>query len=303
VTTIAFLGLGAMGRPMAANLVAAGFTVRIWNRSPGRAAGLAGAVPCPTPRAAADGASFAITMLADDAAVEEVTLGADGLLPGLAAGGTHIGMSTVSLAATRRLVRAHGAAGQGYVAAPVLGRPEAAQARQLWIIAGGPASARAMAAPLFAALGQGTIALENAEEAALAKLIANFMIVATVEALGEALVLAEKGGLDPERMLGLLTGTLFNTPVYRGYGSRVARTEFLPAGFTMPLARKDVGLMLQAAEEVGAPIPLARLVQERIAEAVRRNREAYDLAGFVSVIREEAGLGERRELVSPPASE
>jgi 3-hydroxyisobutyrate dehydrogenase-like beta-hydroxyacid dehydrogenase len=291
---VGFLGLGAMGFPMAANLVAAGFEVRAWNRSPARAEALTGARAARTPRDAAVGAEFVVTMLSDDAAVEAVTDGPEGLLAGLAPGAVHIGMSTVSLAVTRRLVRLHAERERGYIAAPVFGRPDAARAHQLWIVPGGDPETVRRADPLFGALGQGTFPQPAAEQAVLAKLAGNFLIGATIEALGEALALAEKGGLDPERLLGMLTATLFGSPVVRAYGGRIARTEFTPPGFALPLARKDFRLIQEAAREQGVPMPLAELVADRLTEALRVGREGYDFAGFASVIREQAGLAERR---------
>jgi 3-hydroxyisobutyrate dehydrogenase-like beta-hydroxyacid dehydrogenase len=293
-TTVAFLGLGAMGMPMAMNLIAAGHRVRAWNRSRSRAETLVGATAAATPREAATGAEFAITMLADDRAVEAVTYGPDGVLVGLAPEAVHLGMSTVSLAATRRLAAAHADQGRVYVAAPVFGRPDAARAGQLWIVPGGPADAVSRAAPLFTALGQGTFPMPGQVDAALAKLIGNFLIGAMIEALGEALVLAEKGGLDPEQVLAMLTGTLFGAPVYRSYGSRIARTEFTPAGFAVPLARQDFRLVLEAAQEIEVSMPVGELVLERLTETIRLGRDQYDFAGLASVIREEAGLSERR---------
>ncbi len=292
--TIGFLGAGAMGAPMAANLVAGGFAVRVWNRSPARAEAIAGATVAATPREAATGAEFVVTMLADDAAVEAVTFGGDGLLAGLGPAAVHVGMSTISVAATRRLAAAHADQGRSFVAAPVFGRPDAAVAKLLWVVPGGDAASVARCAPLFAALGQGTFPMAGAEQAALAKLAGNFLIGATIEALGEALVLAEKGGLDPEQLLALLTGTLFNAPIYRNYGPRIAKTEFTPAGFALPLALKDFRLILEAARDAGTPMPLAELVQDRLSEALRQGREDHDFAGLVTVIREEAGLPARR---------
>ncbi len=294
MTTVAFLGLGAMGAPMAESLVAAGFTVRAWNRSVERTRSLAGVIPCRTPREAVTGAEFAITMLADDAAVEAVTFGADGLLAGLGGDAIHLGMSTVSVAAVRRLETAHREQGRSFVAAPVFGRPEAAKARQLWIVPGGEAEAISRAAPVFAALGQGNFPLPTAEQAALAKLAGNFLIGATIEALGESLTLVEKGGMDPEQFLSIMTGTLFGTPIFRNYGARIARTEFTPPGFALPLARKDFRLILQAAEGLEAPMPLAELVLDRLDQAIRRGREGHDFAGLASVIRENAGLSGTR---------
>ena len=292
--TLAFLGLGQMGAPMARNLAAAGFTVRVWNRTAARAGQIEGGVACATPKAAAEGAGMVITMLADDSAVESVTFGSDGLLAGLAAGGLHLGMSTISVALSRRLTETHTAARRQFVAAPVFGRPEAAAAAKLWIVPGGAAADLARAAPVFQALGQGVFPMPTAFQANLAKLLGNFLIGATVEALGEALAVAEKGGLDPERLLAMLTGTIFGSPIVIGYGGRIARTEFVPAGFALPLGLKDVNLALAAANELQAPLPLATLVRERLMTALERGRAHYDWGGFASVIREAAGLPERR---------
>ncbi len=288
--TVAFLGLGAMGAPMAANLLAAGFPVRLWNRTRSKLKDWSGAQTATTPRAAAEGAAVVITMLADDAAVEAVTFGPDGVLAGLGPDATHVGMSTVSVACTRRLVEAHAARDCHYVAAPVFGRPEAARARQLWIVAGGPSECLARLEPVFEVLGQGVFALDEAPRAALLKLVGNFLIGAMIEALGEALALAERGGLDPERVVEILGESLFPTPVFRGYGARIARTEFEPAGFALPLALKDFGLIRAAAEEAGVPMPLGELVRSRLEESRRRGRDHFDFAGLAALVREAAGL-------------
>ncbi|HEX5817580.1 MAG TPA: NAD(P)-binding domain-containing protein, partial [Gemmatimonadales bacterium] len=167
---IAVLGLGQMGRPMARNLVDAGFAVRTWNRSGG---GVPGATDCPTIAEAVREADVAITMLSEDAAVEAVTFGEGRLLSEMRSGALHLGMSTISVALAGRLADAHRAAGQGFVAAPGFGRPDAAVARQLWIVPGGePAHLQALA-PVFAALGQGTFPMPGARQATLAKLCGN----------------------------------------------------------------------------------------------------------------------------------
>jgi 3-hydroxyisobutyrate dehydrogenase-like beta-hydroxyacid dehydrogenase len=293
-TTVGFLGLGAMGAPMASNLIGAGFTVRAWNRSAAKVAALTGAVACRSPREAAEGSAFVITMLADDASVEAVTVGADGILAGLAPNATHIGMSTISVAATKKFAEMHVRAGCNFVAAPVFGRPEAARAHMLWIVPGGEARLIERADPLFKAMGQGTFPQATAEQAALAKLAGNFLIGATIEMIGEALALAEKGGLDPEALMGMLGGTLFGSPVFKNYGARIARTEFVPPGFTVALARKDFRLIQEAAADGKVPMPLADLVATRLSDAVRLGRGEYDFAGMATVIRESAGLGERR---------
>jgi 3-hydroxyisobutyrate dehydrogenase-like beta-hydroxyacid dehydrogenase len=289
---IGFIGLGRMGRPMAANLVAAGFTVRTWNRTPGKAP--AGAVECRSPREVAEQCAIVATMLADDAALEQVTFGDGGLLAGLRRGGIHVSMSTISVALSRKLREAHSAAGQGYVAAPVFGRPEAAQKKQLWIVCGGEQKDLAACERLFTALGRGTFTVAEAPQANVVKLIGNFLIATTIESLGEATAVAEKAGLDPTRLVEFFGGTMFASTVFTGYGARVAATEFEPAGFAMPLALKDVTLALQAGQELRAPLPMASLLRDRLLAALARGRDGWDWSGLTSVAREEAGLPPRR---------
>ncbi len=290
----AFLGLGAMGLPMARNLVQAGFEVRVWNRTASKTREVSGAKPAPTPAAACNGADVAVSMLADDAAVEATVLGADGVLAGLRAGAIHISSSTISLALCRKLVETHAAAGVGFVAAPVFGRPEAAAAKQLWVVPGGSQRDVDRCAPVFAAVGQGTFPLDSAPHASLAKLLGNFMIASTIEMLGESLAAAEKAGLDPSRFLGVMTGTLFGSPLVQRYGQLIADTAFEPAGFQLPLGLKDMRLALEAGEELHAPLPLANLVREHMLTALAKGRERFDWSGFASAIRESAGLSPLR---------
>jgi 3-hydroxyisobutyrate dehydrogenase-like beta-hydroxyacid dehydrogenase len=291
--TVGFCGLGSMGRPMAANLVAAGFTIRAWNRSRGKVP--QGAQECDTPRDAATGARIVVTMLADDAAVQSVVLGENGLLAGLREGGIHLGMSTISTALSQRLYEAHKAARQQFVAAPVFGRPDAAEARKLRIVPGGDEAAVAQCKPIFDALGEGTFPMGTAVQASLAKLCGNFMIASLIEAFGEAFALAEKSGMDPVRLQETLGKILFaNAPLPTGYGSRIAATQFEPAGFAMPLGFKDISLALRAAEDLRVPMPLASLIKNNIVAALAKGREKWDWGGLVSSIREAAGLPPRR---------
>lgn len=280
---------------MARNLVQAGFEVRVWNRTAAKTRDVPGARPAATPAAACAGAEFAVSMLADDTAVEGTVLGPDGALAGLAGGSLHIGASTISVALCRRLAAAHAAKGVGYVAAPVFGRPDAAAARQLWIVPGGAPAEVERCSPVFSALGQGTFPMGSAPQATLAKLLGNFMIASTIEMLGESLAVAEKAGLEPAQLLNMLTGTLFGAPVFKRYGQLVADTAFEPAGFYLPLGLKDVNLALGAGEELRVPLPLGSLVRDRMLTALARGRERFDWSGFASVIREAAGLAPVRE--------
>jgi 3-hydroxyisobutyrate dehydrogenase-like beta-hydroxyacid dehydrogenase len=144
-------------------------------------------------------------------------------------------------------------------------------------------------------MGQAIFPFPTPEQAALAKLAGNFLIGATIESVAESLALAEKGGIDPTAMLALLTGTIFGSPVVKNYGGKVARTEFTPPGFALPLAQKDFRLIREAAREAGVPMPIADLVADRLDRTVQAGRSDHDFAGFATVIREDAGLPPHRK--------
>ncbi|HEY7376166.1 MAG TPA: NAD(P)-dependent oxidoreductase [Polyangia bacterium] len=288
--TIAFVGLGQMGRQMAERLANAGFSLRVWNRTRARADGLANAQVLDSARAAAAGADLVLTSLADDRAVREVVLGDDGVIAGLAAGGVHVGMSTISLRLAGELAQAHAARGQQFVAAPVLGRPDAAARGELWILTGGDDAAIAQATPALACLGQGQLRVGDARQAALAKLVANFMIAGTIELLAEATTLGEKGGIAPPALIDLLTKTIFGSPIVKGYGGRIAAGQFRPAGFAVPLGLKDVELALEAGHDLRAPLPVASVARDHLIAALARGRADWDWGALATVVREAAGL-------------
>jgi 3-hydroxyisobutyrate dehydrogenase-like beta-hydroxyacid dehydrogenase len=293
-TTVAFLGLGNMGRPMAVNLAAAGFSLRLWNRTPGKGAGIGGARELSTPREAAQGAALAVTMLADDAALEATVLGDDGLAQGLAEGAVHVGCSTISPALARKLTALHAARKQRYVSAPVFGRPDAAAARQLFVVPGGDAAALEGCRPLFAALGQTGAAVPRPEQANLIKLVGNFFIASMIEMMGEGLALAEKAGLDPKAVIELLGETRIGSPILKGYGAMIASTKFEPPLFGLPLGLKDVTLALEAGRELQAPLPLASMLRDHFLAALAKGREKWDWSGVTSIVRENAGLSPTR---------
>lgn len=284
---IAFLGLGGMGQPMARNLVQAGFDVRTWNRSGGS---VEGAMSCRTIEDAVRPADVAVTMLSEDGALRAVTLGDGKVVSVLRRGGIHVGMSTISVALASELATIHAERGQRFVNAPVFGRPDAAAARKLWIVPGGAAADIEALAPLFAALGQGTFVMPGAAQSALAKLCGNFMIAGTLELLGETLVLGEKGGIAPDRLLSMLTGTLFGSLVVQRYGGMIARKEFTPPCFAMALGLKDMRLVLQAGDGLEVPLPLGDLLKTRFLQAMAQGKGDLDWSGVTTVIRESAGL-------------
>jgi 3-hydroxyisobutyrate dehydrogenase-like beta-hydroxyacid dehydrogenase len=291
---IGFIGLGSMGAAIARNLLASGHDVCVFNRSPARTEPLrdAGAAVAASPAQAARSADVVFTMVADDAAIASVTFGDAGIVTGLRPGALHVSMSTIGVATAQDLAARHHAAGLGFVSAPVFGRPDSAARRELFIMAAGADPHLNVALPLLAELGQ-SVGIVGTEpwQANLVKLIGNFMLTVVVETLGEACAVAGKAGVDPLRVVELLTSSIFNAPPYRNYGPSVAAQRFQPAGFALPLAQKDNRLMLEAAEALGIALPLASLVHDRFLAARSRGfGPEHDLAALAQGALADAGL-------------
>jgi len=292
-TEIGIIGLGAMGAPIAANLAAAGYKLRVYNRTASKADGLVttGATLVERPGDAALAGGVAITMLADDAALESVTLGAGGLAERLGRGGIHISMSTVSPATTRRLAEYHAAAGNTLIAAPVFGRPDAAKAKRLWVVCSGPAAQKTAIRPLLEAVGQAILDFgEEPGAANVAKLVGNFLIAANLEAMSEAFAMAEKQGVERTAVADMLAKTLFACPIYQGYGKAIAEKRFTPVGFRMRLGLKDVELALRTAEEVTMGLPIASLVRDRFLANLAKGRGDMDWSAIALGVLDDAGL-------------
>ena len=288
---IGFIGLGNMGSGMAANLLSAGHDVGVFNRSPGKAAALTerGAIAAPTIAAVCD-AEVVVTMLADDTAVEAVSFGAGGIIESLAAGAVHVSASTISVALAERLTAAHADAAQAFVSAPVFGRPEAAAAAKLFVVAAGPADQITSLQPVFEALGQRTFAVSDEPKIAnLVKLSGNFLIASMIESLGEAMALVGKAGVNRQAFLELLTSTLFDAPAYRIYGGLLADEQFEPAGFAAHLGLKDARLMLAAGEQLEVPLPVASLIRDRFLTLLAGGGRDLDWAALGAVATWEAG--------------
>jgi 3-hydroxyisobutyrate dehydrogenase-like beta-hydroxyacid dehydrogenase len=288
---VGFIGLGHMGSAMAANLLAAGHGLTVYNRTAAKAEPLVsqGAHLANTPGEAARGA-VAVTMLADDHAVEEAVFGRDGLLATLATGAIHVSMSTISLALAERLEAAHHEKGQEFVAAPVFGRPEAASAAELFIVAAGPRPAVATCRPLFDVLGQRTFHISDEAHAAnLVKLSGNFLIASVIEALSEAFALVSKAGIDRAQYLDILTNTLFGAPVYKTYGALIAEERYQPAGFKAELGHKDVRLALSAAQGLEVPMPLASLIADRFLALLATRGSDLDWSALALIAKRDAG--------------
>jgi 3-hydroxyisobutyrate dehydrogenase-like beta-hydroxyacid dehydrogenase len=286
------IGLGNMGHAMARNLIKAGHELIVYNRTRSRADDLAGeGATIASSAAEACAASVVMTMLADDAAVEEVTFGRDGILGALPQGGIHASCSTISIGLTRRLVESHLERGQDFVASPVFGRPQAAEAAKLLVVAAGPSAAVERCQPLFEAVGDRLFVLGSEAAAANAlKLGGNFLIASMLEALGEVFALMRKSGVNPAQFLEIVNGSLFKSPVYENYGRIVMEERFRPAGFAMRLGLKDVRLILAAGEGAGVPLPLASLIRDHLISGIARGYEELDWSAIARVNAADAGL-------------
>jgi 3-hydroxyisobutyrate dehydrogenase-like beta-hydroxyacid dehydrogenase len=300
---IGFVGLGAMGRHMARNLAGAGHQVTAYNRTRDRAMALADVLSVASSVAdVACDRTLVVTMLADDAALEEVSFGrpdasghlTPGLLAGMPEGGVHVSMSTISPALSRRLTAAHRAAGQSFVAAPVFGRPEAAEAGKLWVVAAGAEEDLARCTPVFDAVGAGaTLVGDEPWQANVVKLAGNFTIASMIETLGEAYALVRRAGVEPRSFLEVINGALYKSPLYQNYGTLIADERYSPAGFKLELGLKDVRLAQALADQLQVPMPLAGLLHDHMLSLVARGHGADDWSSFARVSADRAGLEKR----------
>ncbi len=292
IMRLGFVGLGQMGAAMAARLCQAGHEVIVYNRTPERAKALVaqGARAARHVAEACD-AEVVFTMLTDDAAVEAVVFGGDGILESLAPGAVHVSCSTISVALSKWMAESHASSDQGYLAVPVFGRPDAAAAGKLYMVAAGEQAVIEKVQPVLDVLGQRTFVVSaDPEKANLVKIGGNFVLGTVIESLGEAMALAEKGGVDRRIFLDLLTSTLFNVPVYKNYGGLIADRRFEPAGFSVSLGHKDVGLALEAAEALKVPLPFAGILRDRLLELAAHGKEHLDWSAVGGLAAEDAAL-------------
>jgi 3-hydroxyisobutyrate dehydrogenase-like beta-hydroxyacid dehydrogenase len=288
---IGFIGLGQMGTAVAGNLIRAGHTLTVWNRSPGAVKALVGqgAVAAKTPVDAMQG-EVLFSMLASDQAMRDVGLDA-ALLEKAAKGLIHVNLATISPAFARALTAAHASRGLGYVAAPVFARPEAAAQKNMVVLMAGANESVAKVEPLLAQIGRRTVRVgETPEMANLFKIAGNFMIMSVVETLGEAFALLKKGGVDANLFLDTMTEGLFAAPVYKNYGRQILNETFEPAGFYLRLGLKDANLVRDACGDLAVPMPLLDLVHGRYEEAMAKGWSEKDWASTAMLSAEKAGL-------------
>ena len=289
------IGLGRMGSGIARSLLRAGHRVTVFNRTRQRAESLRayGATVAGTV-AEACRSGVVLTMLADDAVVEALVLGDGGVRASLPPDGIHVSLSTIGVALSDRLTAEHANAAQAYLAAPVFGRPEAAEAGKLAVVAGGPAAIVQRCRPLFEAMGPKLFVVgERPSMANVVKLSGNFLIASVLESLAESLAFARKSGVDPVALLEFLTTTMFTAPVYKTYGELIIHGKHEPAGFALPLGLKDIRLVLQAAEAASVPMPIASVLRDRFVTAMARGNEKKDWSVIGRVAAEDAGLSSK----------
>lgn len=278
--SLGFVGLGAMGAPMASRLHTAGHALTVFNRSPAKADALValGATRAAT-AAAASGCGVVFSMLTGDAALEQVCNGPEGILAGLPAEGIHVSCSTISVGASARLTAAHAARGQHFVSATVLGRPPAAGLGELYVMAAGAPGILARIRPLLDALGQRVFVVGDTPcMANLVKLSANFLIFSTVEQLAEVFAITACAGVDRATLFEVLTNSFFSAPVHRNYGQLILDRAYDSVGTDVALALKDTTMMLDAAETLAAPMPMASLVRDKLLACAAHGEQAQDFA-------------------------
>jgi 3-hydroxyisobutyrate dehydrogenase-like beta-hydroxyacid dehydrogenase len=293
---IGFVGLGQMGTAMAANLAAAGRRVIAYVRRPEQQGKLAALGLKPTTNIAdLFDCEIVISMLPDDAAVREIVfgreaVGLDGLAQGLRPGAIHLSMSTISTAAASELASAHALNSQGYVAAPVFGNPDAAKARQLYIVAAGAPADVERCRPFLDDLGQRTFVVgSDPTQANLIKLLGNMMTATALEMLGEIVAVFRKRNLDAAPFLDILTSTMFGGRAHKIYSAKILAERYAP-GFRLPLALKDVRLALAEADSAGVPMPSVEVVRDRMTTGIARGYGDLDWTALGLIAAEEAGL-------------
>ena len=288
---VGFIGLGHMGLAMAKRLIEAGYNLTVYNRTEAKTKSLValGAKVAHYPTELND-TDFIITMLTDDKAVNDVVFGPQGFSQTMKKGATHIAMSTISIDLSRELAAKHEAAGQHYVAAPVLGRPDAAEAGKLYIFAAGEKAKECET--LFAAMGQRTFGIQGEVwKAHLVKLACNFMLVSAVQSMSEAFAFTRKAGINPQDFLEIFSTTLFDAPVYKNYGKIIASQNYdKDVGFKITIGAKDINLVLAAGEEMKVPMPTASLIHDRMVQAIAQGNADLDWSALGKIAAEAAGL-------------
>lgn len=294
---IGVAGLGRMGQPIAANILAAGYATVVWNRTPGRAGPLLerGATWADSPAALALSADIILTSLADPAAVETVYLAPDGLLAGTRPGTIFADLSTGPPALSRRLAATAAERGASFLDAPVAGSIRAATDGQLGIMVGGDRAAFERCADLFAVIGKAAFHLGASGSGATMKLVSNAILATMVQALAEGVALGEKAGLRPQDIFAVLNASSAAAPVVAAKAATISERAYSPAAFTLALMQKDLRLVRDLASDLAVPMPATAIAHDMVLAATASGRSAFDFAAVALLMEELAGVARERE--------
>ena len=290
---IGFMGLGAMGQAMATRLLDAGYELVVYNRTKEKTRPFVekGAKAAETPAALAAQVDLIISMLFDDATTQAACFGEHGIATTMRPGMVHICCSTLSLDQIRLLRDGHAERGQSFLMANVLGRPPAAHAGELFVLAAGEVALIERYEPVFACIGQRLFVVgPDPLQAGLIKLSLNFMIYTTIEQMAEVFVLNEKLGTDPSVVFDIMTNSFFTAPVHRNYGSLMVARAYDNPGAPMSLGLKDVEMVISAAAELDANIPYANIVRDRMNSSIAAGDKARDFVALIEQVRRENGI-------------
>jgi 3-hydroxyisobutyrate dehydrogenase-like beta-hydroxyacid dehydrogenase len=288
---IAYLGIGIMGRGMVSNLLKAGYSVTVWNRTAARTAPLVaqGARQAATAAEAVREADVVMYCLSDDKAVEELVWGQDGVLSGVRAGQTVLDMTTVNPDTSRKEYAAYAEKGVEFLDAPVFGSKGEAANAGLWIVVGGKREVYEEVKPLLEKLSETTHYMGGNAQGSSMKLVGNLVVAFQLEAIGEAMILAAKAGLNPQDVLGVLHVTDFKSPIFDGVGSALVQRNF-DTSFALKLMLKDANLIAKFAEDLKAPIPGLAVIRENIKAGVNKGWGEENASAFIKHLEESAGV-------------
>jgi 3-hydroxyisobutyrate dehydrogenase-like beta-hydroxyacid dehydrogenase len=291
VQKIAYLGLGTMGSGMAKNLLKANYEVTVWNRNPQRCQPLVdlGATQADTPAQAATNADIILYCLSNEEAVEEVVFGQNGILSGVHAGQIAIDMSTVHPDTSRKQADAYANKQVEFLDAPVFGSKNEAAAGGLWVIVGGKPEVLEKVQPILESISDSVHYMGETGKGAAMKLVGNLLVASQIEALGEAMVLATKAGLNPQDVLNVLHAVDFRSPLFDGIGSMLAKRDFSPS-FALKLMLKDANLIARFAQDLNSPTPAAAIVRETLKSAMNQGWGEENASALIKALEMQAGV-------------
>jgi 3-hydroxyisobutyrate dehydrogenase-like beta-hydroxyacid dehydrogenase len=292
-TRVGFIGLGTMGTPMAQNILKKGFPLWVYNRTKDKAAPLLekGGRWAASPAELASQCDVVVSMVANDAALSEISDGPSGILSASKKPSLHISMSSVSPDLSNSLEKKHQEKGIAFVAAPVTGRPDRAKTGTLFIFLSGDAEAKKTATPVLEAMSAKIFDLgSRPSQAALFKLCNNFMILAMIESFSEAAVMLEKEGISPDKAAEVWGSSVMDSPAFHSYTPMICKRNFSDGGFALGLGLKDMRLLQTCADKAQVPMPVLADLHDKMLTCMNKGREKHDWSCIAQLTRELAGF-------------